>query len=217
MYDSVRERWISTYVQFKPAINHELVVVDSDVATDPAEYSPHASRFMVYTGGGWDCGIWQMVGREIQTDLLICCNSSTYFHRHGWMERFVEAVEQYGVGLYGSMGSYECSPHLRTPCLVFQPQVVNAYPWITACRNDTWAFEVLRGADNFTQWSGRNGFTPRLVTWDGVWEQPDWRKPDNIFRRGDQSNILVKDRHVDTFAASPPEGKETLSKLADGR
>ena len=215
MYDSVTKRWIETYVKFKPKTEHELIVVDSDKAGDPGPFADHATRFVTYKGGGWDCGIWEYAGENFDTDLLICCNSSTYFWKDGWMERFVSEVEKNGVGLYGSMASLEYFPHLRTPCLVFQPEVIRRYPLLVNCREKTYAFECLAGKENFTMWCARNGYTPRLVTWDGCYEIADWRKPPNIFRRGDQSNILVKDRHVDTYEASSPEGKVALENMAD--
>lgn len=216
LYNAVQERWRDTYEKFKPKHTHDLVIVET--GGEPLEYPTFDSDVtrIPYDGGGWDCGIWQFVGRTIDTDLLVCCNSSTYFHREGWLERFVEEVERYGDGLYGSMASFEYFPHIRTPCMVFQPKVIQAYPFEVNSRGDTYGFECLRGRENFTLWTSHRGFQTRLVTWKGCHDLPDFRKPDNIFRRGDQSNILVKDRHVDAYEASTPEGKEKLARLADG-
>ena len=60
------------------------------------------------------------------------------------------------------------------------------------------------------------GLQTRLVTWDGSYDLPDWRKPPNIFRRGDQSNLIVRDRHADAYTVSDAEGKAKLEGLANG-
>jgi hypothetical protein len=54
------------------------------------------------------------------------------------------------------------------------------------------------------------------VTWDGDYDLPEWRKPDNIFRRGDQSNLIVRDRHADAYEVSTEAGKRVLEVLANG-
>lgn len=216
MYDSVTERWLRTYEQFKPEIAHDLIVVDSDVAAPPGEHGKHTDDFRVYTGGGWDCGIWQWLAKTVDCDLLICTNTSTYFTRAGWMERFVEAFKQHGPGLYGSMTSLEVSPHVRTPVYVFPPEIMRDYPMLCDSRPKTYTFECLGMKDTFTSFCRQKGLPTMLVTWDGCYDLPDWRKPDNIFRRGDQSNILVKDRHADNYEASDEAGKANLARMVDG-
>ena len=137
MYDGVTERWIDTYIKHKPTIQHDLIVVDSDQAGHPGRHGEHATRFMVYNGGGWDCGIWLMAANVIQSDLLICCNTSTYFWKDGWMDRFVAEFEKHGAALYGSMSSYELAPHMRTPCYVFPPRLMHGYPILIDSRPKT--------------------------------------------------------------------------------
>lgn len=215
-YDGVVKRWIDTYRQFKPAIEHELVVVDSDSAGEPGEFADHASRFLVYTGGGWDCGTWLWAGRTLQTDMLVCCNSSTYFWKHGWLERFVEEFQRYGRGLYGPMTSLAYHPHIRTPCMVFHPEIAIKYPGKVTNRDETYVFECLGGNGNFTLWSKKSGYPVKMVTWDGCYDMSDWRKPDNVFWKGDQSNVLVKDRHANRYDTGKQIDREKLKREADG-
>lgn len=181
---------------------------------------PGQTQQLRYDGGGWDCGAWQFAGRNIDADLLVCFNSSTYVTGDGWLKRFVDAVKENGDGLYGPLCSYEVIPHVRTPCMIFQPHVIKDYPAEVNSREDTYRFESFgfsQDVPNFTQWVKNKGLQTRLVTWDGDYDLPDWRKPDNIFRRGDQSNLIVKDRHVEAYDVSAPEGKRVLEALADGR
>lgn len=215
-YDKFTARWLDSYIKFKPAIPHELVVVDSDVAAPPGKHGEHTDRFMVYTGGGWDCGIWQMVGREIDADLLVCCNTSTHYMHAGWLGRFAEAVGQYGPGLYGPLASLSFYPHIRTPCMVFSPEVIRGYPNVVDSRQKTYGFECLAGPDNFTLWCDRNGYPPRMVTWDGCYEMGEWREPENVFWKGDQSNLVVKDRHADRYDFAGELEKDRMTKEANG-
>ena len=216
LYDSVTARWIETYARFKPEIPHDLIVVDSDIAAPPGVHGAYTDDFRVYTGGGWDCGIWQWLAKTVDCDLLICTNTSSYFTRAGWMERFVEAFKEHGPGLYGSMSSFELSPHIRTPVYVFPPEIMRDYPILCDSRQKTYTFECAGMGDTFTSYCLKKGLPVKLVTWDGCYDLADSRKPDNIFRRGDQSNILVKDRHSDTYEASDEEGKLRLARMADG-
>lgn len=217
IYDECTARWLDTYIQFKPQLPHELVVVDSDNPAPGGRHGKYANRFMVYTGGGWDCGIWQYVGQWIETDLLVCCNTSTHFVRHGWLDRIVEEVERHGVGLYGPMTSRAHFDHIRTPCMIFQPRIIRRYPFLCDSRPKTYAFECLAGQNNFTLWCQRNGFPPRMITWDGCYDMPDWRSPENVFWKGDQSNLLLKDRHADRYDAGNEQEKQKLNREADGR
>ena len=216
IYDSVTARWLDTYRRFMPGIDHELIVVDSDVAAPLGDHAYYSDDFRVYTGGGWDCGIWQWLARDSDADLLICTNTSAFFHRPGWMERFVEEFQKHGDGLYGAMASLELSPHIRTPVYVFPPKIMRDYPILCDSRQRTYTFECAGGKDTFTSFCRQRELPTKLVTWDECLDLPDWRKPDNIFRRGDQSNILVKDRHCDNYEASDEAGKLQLARMADG-
>jgi hypothetical protein len=215
-YNHGAQRWLDAYNKYEAGYEHELVVINR-YADNPDSMFENA-KHLRYDGGGWDCGAWQFAGWNIQADLLVCFNSSTYVTGNDWLKHFVAAVEEYGEGLYGPLASYEIIPHIRTPCMIFQPHIVRGYPREVMDRDDTWRFEVFGwpdGTPNFTQWVRNKGLQTRLVTWDGVYDLPDWRKPPNIFRRGDQSNLIVKDRHCEAYEVSDAEGKAKLEGLAN--
>lgn len=224
-YDHGARRWAEAYHRYRPSIPHDLVIINryaDPPMDDPicAEFqTSQPTRHLRYDGGGWDCGAWQFAGKNIESDLLVCFNSSTYVTGDGWLDRFVEAAETHGDGLYGPLASFEINPHIRTPCMAFQPHVVRDYPHEVQTREDTYRFEVFGwpdGTPNFTQWVRQQGHKTVLVTWDGVYDQPDWRTPPDIFRRGDQSNLIVKDRHCEAYEVSDEAGKRMLERLADG-
>jgi len=215
-YRHGEQRLLDSYLRYDAGYEHDLVIIDRN---GDSSYDVEANHIR-YNGGGWDCGAWQFAGRNIDTDLLVCFNSSTYVTGPRWLKHFVQAVEEYGDGLYGPLASYEIQPHIRTPCMIFQPHVVRGYPHEVLSRDDTWRFEVFGFPPenvNFTQWVKNKGLQTRLVTWDGVYDMQEWRNPPNIFRRGDQSNLIVRDRHVEAYDVSDAEGKLKLEHLADGR
>lgn len=210
-------RLLESYQKHEAGYAHDLVFIDRQ-GWSP-DNVPNA-KHLRYDGGGWDCGAWQFAGKHIETDLLVCFNSSCCITGDNWLKRFVEAVEEHGGGLYGPLTSYEVAPHVRTPCMIFQPKVIQGYPEEVHTRENTYQFESMgfpNGTPNFTQWARKQGFQTRLITWDGSYDLPDWRKPDNIFRRGDQSNLIVVDRHCSAYEVSDAEGKAKLAGLADGK
>jgi len=220
-YDHGAKRWLESYRKYFAGYVHDLVVIDRYADSPDSMFDDlPRTRHMRYDGGGWDCGAWQFAGRNIETDLLVCFNASTYVTGENWLLRFVRAVEIYGDGLYGPLASYEVSPHIRTPCMIFQPHVINDYPNEVKTRDDTWRFEVLGWPDTtpcFTGWVKKKRLRTMLVTWDGVYDMPYWREPFSVFRRGDQSNLIVKDRHCEAYEVSDDKGKVVLERLADGR
>jgi len=216
-YDHGSIRWAAAYNRFHAGHEHELIIINR--YADPIDNLFLGAKQIRYDGGGWDCGAWQFAGKNIDTDLLVCFNSSTYVTGDNWLKRFVEAVETHGVGLYGPLASYEVNPHIRTPCMIFQPEVIRDYPNTVETREDTWRFECLGwpdGTPNFTEWVYRKGMQTMAVYWDDAYSRDVWRSAPNIFRRGDQSNLIVKDRHVEAYEVSDYDGKRTLERLADG-
>lgn len=217
-YEHGAQRWLAAYKKFKPEIPHNVVVINRYCEPTDKSFSDIATPIR-YDGGGWDCGAWKFAAQNLPADLLICFNSSTYVTGPGWLERFVSAVEQHGEGLYGPLASYEICPHIRTPCMVFSPRVMNGYPRPVDTREDTYRFESMGypdGTPNVTQWARQQGYPTMQVTWSGVYPQEQWRKP-NVFRDGDQSDLIVWDRHCEAYAISDAAGKAQLEKLANGR
>jgi len=53
------------------------------------------------------------------------------------------------------------------------------------------------------------------VTWDGTWDPFQWRYPDNILWRGNQTNCLVYCNHTDRYNAAPVETRRNWERGAD--
>lgn len=218
-YRHGEQRLLDSYLKFDAGHSHDLVIIDR-CGDSPDDIESAKAKHVRYDGGGWDCGAWLWASRNIQSELLCCFNSSCQITGDGWLNKFVDAVETNGLGLYGPLTSYEIIPHVRTPCMIFQPHVIQDYPMEVQTREDTYRFESMgwpNGTPNFTQWVRARGQKTMLVTWDGVYDLPQWRDPPNIFRRGDQSNLIIKDRHCEAYEVSNAAGKQMLERLADGK
>lgn len=207
-YQPFAERFLKTYLQFRPEIAHELLIVDRHEDDTSGMFNGVATRHIRLDGDGMDCGTWVHLGYTIDSDLLVCLNATVYFWKAGWLERIVDAVSKHGVGLYGAFGSYENSPHLRTSCIAFQPVVMRDYPFMPHGKEDGYSFES--GGWNFTRWCMKKGLPTILVTWDGEYPMRDFVKPENIFRRGDQSNCIVFDRHCDIYRDADENEKRRM-------
>lgn len=171
-----------------------------------------------YFGGGWDIGTHQHMANSMpyEYDFMICCCAHTFFHREGWLARMASAREQFGPGLYGAMCSYENNPHVRTCFFGFDPGILRDYPLVINSREKSMEFESGKLPVGFTPWVESRGLPVKMVAWDGVYDRADWRKPANIFRRGDQSNCLVWDRHTVLYQNATPEAKAATEAEANG-
>src|SRR5439155_2350675 len=98
-YNLGAERWMLSYLEHFADYVHDLVVIDRYADHTDDMFERLGATFLRYDGGGWDCGSWQFAGRNIDADLLVCFNSSTYITRDGWLKRFVEAFTTHGEGL----------------------------------------------------------------------------------------------------------------------
>lgn len=221
-------RFIASYNKYPPIdANCGLILVRNNryssntyVAVNGfgTTHLPH--RFIDYYGDGCDIGSAQFAAHAVNADFLICLTSRCYFHRAGWLQAYLKAREQHGPGLYGASASYEGSdimvhpnPHICTRGYGIDAQLMRSVPIHVRDRKDGMAFEA--GKFNLTRWVHQEGGQTRLVTWVDSYHKPDWRWPDNIFRRGDQSNMLVHDKHSDLWRDASLELRIQLSMRAD--
>lgn len=210
-YGAQIAEFIKTYQEFPGGYPHELIALTSpEIITTNSTYlqlSKIVTRFEVYSGTGQDIGAFLEFGKNTTSDLLVCLGVKIHFWKSGWLKRLVEAYEQVGEGLYGPMGSYEVGAygslplpnyHLRTTCFACTPRLLNDYPYEVHNREDCFRFEF--GDRCFTRWVETQGYPVRMVTWSGIWTKDTWRTPPNVFRKGDQSDLLVRDAHTDLYA-----------------
>jgi len=212
-YSESSDRFLKSYNQFMPQTEHKLIVVNCGGEKPDSMFDGIASDYLRYDGGGYDCGTYQHIGKELDCDLAIGLNTHAYLWKHLWLEPFQDAASKFGVGVYGATASYEQNPHLRTPAIAFSPKVILEYPIVIDSRERASHFEA--GPNNFSLWAKSRGYVSILVACDGVYGIEAWRMPKNIFRRGNQSNCLILDRHTDIYRDADPATKKQLEMVAD--
>jgi hypothetical protein len=214
-YEDNAWRFIETYKKFPAGAEHELVIVFTNgLPPTPKLYEGLDCTFLFYKGDRWCTGVHQWAAQFLDSDFALFSSARSFFWKEGWLKRLVEVREKHGDGMYATMSSNEGMPHLRTNFYGIDPKVLRDFPQQVRDRGGTWTFESREW--NISRQYVNEGKPSMLVTWDGEYSFPDWRKPDNIFRRGDQSNILVLDRHTEIFKHASDEERERLSKLSDG-
>ena len=130
--------------------------------------------------------------------------------------------------MYGMTSSFESSPHLNTIGFWCSPKWLAEYPYPMVTKNDRYNFEHgtanksqgIKSPDNngshaFWRMIHKKGLPVLLVTWDGEYEWWDWRKPANIFRRGDQSNMLLGWHHGDKWFSLNAKTKDQWTRHTD--
>ena len=228
------KQFVASYQQYPPQISHDIIIVCNGAEPNEETQRIFAALprhvFFEHDDSGWDIGGYIAAAKTVTTDIQICLGGSSYFKRAGWLERMSAVWQECGPGVYGSNSSYEISPHLNTNGFWCPPQLLTSYPHPVINKADRYAFE--HGRPYFLI-AGRlmkieplpprmlwymaysAGFPARLVTWEGVYDWWDWRKPNNIFRRGDQSNCLVGWHHHEDWNKLPPTTKAVWARLAD--
>ncbi|HEY3761922.1 MAG TPA: hypothetical protein VGN23_09260 [Verrucomicrobiae bacterium] len=210
-------KFIGTYQAFPAGTEHELVIAlvgaDNEAmkAARQREFEPVASRFVYEPKEGWDLTHHKNIARGLDSDFAVFCTSRTYFWRQGWLAKLVEARKQKGEGIYGTVGSYEFYPHLRTMFFGCRPGALANYGY--DCDDNPSAVRFEAGENNITRSFDGKAY---MVTWDGIYEQAQWRSPANIFRRGDQSNMLAWDKHSDLYTFANATQRKWMENLADG-
>jgi hypothetical protein len=174
-------------------------------------------EWFTHDDSGWDIGAYQAVANTLNCDFMVGFGGPTHFRRAGWLKRMREVWQQCGDGLYGCLASYERHPHIITNGFWCNPDLIRKYPKRVITYDERAEFES--SDKSLTYLAVSLGLPVRLVTWDGIYGIPDFRKAPNIFRRGDQSNCMSFYRHTEIYeSTSPGRGpgeRAWLAALAD--
>jgi hypothetical protein len=178
-------------------------------------------EFSRYDGGGFDIGAHQHCALEIGDAFQIGVSSRTFFHREGWLKKVLEVREYFGPGLFATAVSLETGvQHFRTYFYGMETAEWRQYPHLIGSKETTFAFEhAAYGRQDMCilNWAkGRPHMAIAAVNWDGGWRETEWFFRPNIFRLGDQSNLLAFDRHTELWRAASAEAKEYGRRVAFG-
>ena len=212
-------RFAATYLQYPPGHPHKLLVVcnggppstEVGVVFRPFE----AAFYPRENDPGWDVSAFVDVARRYgeDYDLMVCLGESVYFHRPDWLARMVQVAERYPNGMYGFFSSHVVRPHLNTTAFAVWPRWLTDYPRQVRSRDERYHFE--HGEFSFWRHVHAKAGPVKLVTWDGEWSPGQWRLPQNILWRGDQSNCLIWCRHNDAYNDAEESRKLNWSTSID--
>jgi hypothetical protein len=184
-------RFAETYMLNPPGkTDHEVhVALNGTVPPGPWTeqlFNPLPVTYHQHNNAGKDIGAYQALADELDADLMVCMGTPIHFHKTGWLDRMVWAVEEYGPAVYGPWGFKFPLPHLRTTCFWTAPEFLNSYPH-RVTDGGRYAFE--HGPGNISLWTQQMGYEPRMVTWTECLEMKDW---DGITKE----ESLVIDQHL---------------------
>jgi len=214
--DEFAARFVGTYLQFPPGVEHETVIVCNGGPLKLGTqllFSPIPCTFFPRSNNGWDIGGYIEAAKKFECDMLVCLGESVYFHREGWLKKLADAWQRYGPGMYGPFASYNVRAHLQTTAFCCAPKHLQDYSQPVRTKRDRYQFE--HGEYALWRRLALNRTPTNLVTWDGVWEPRQWRMPANILFRGDQSNCLFFANHTQDFEKAPAYVKAGWSRAAD--
>lgn len=211
------KRFAKTYVEFPGDYEHELVVALCNGATEDRShvdiFSGIQCRFEYYNGAPFDIPAQQHFVRLSSADIIVCMSSLVHFKKRGWLKRLAEEIRMNGEGLYGAMSSFEISPHIRTCFYACSPESYRAYPHDVGTRGESLAFESGFGSEkpSISKWFSERSKC-MVVCWDGCYPLSKSRAPENVFRKGDQSNCIAFDRHTEIYENESPSERLILEE-----
>lgn len=184
-----------------------------------------------YTGGGCDIGTAQhFAGLQTENAFLVCTSSRVYAWKDGWLKKMLDARIEYGEGLYATMLSRERQRlHACSRCYGIDSDRFKMYSFkVNSHTPDGSRFECgeLPGENgtfawswNLLEWFQRMKVTTKVVYQDRVLDIGDGKDAmavENIYRRGDQSNLIMKDWITDMYANGDDAAKRTMESMCFG-
>lgn len=126
-----------------------------------------------HDNSGWDIGLFQRAANAIACDVMVCLGAHIQFHHDGWLKRLVDALLEYGPGIYGPWGAQYPNWHIRTTAFCIQPPILQSYPqYVSSDRRSRYQFE--HGVKSITRHALDLGFPAVMVTMRGNYPWPDW-------------------------------------------
>ncbi len=213
-------RFVATNANFPGGADHRTIAMfNGSEMSQPLGMLFSSIDAITFTrsNDGWDIGGYIEAARGIcaDSDLMVCLGESVHFHKPGWLSKIIQAFSNYGPGMYGMLSSFVVRPHLQTTAFCITPNLLAKYPRRVMSKADRYYFE--HGENCFANWLKFQRFPVKLVTFDGIYDEPMWRIPKNILWKGDQSNCLVWCNHTDNYTKATPKIRDFWQRAADSR
>lgn len=212
-------RFCSSWNIFPPGVDCDLVIACNggplDTETALLFSGLNAKFWPRVNDGARDLGAYIEASKTIcaEYDMMLCLGESNHFWKASWLKRMVEAVEVYGYGLYGPFATNVVRAHLQTTAFFCAPKFIREYPLQVTDRQSR--YEMEHGERALWRRLYKRNIPVKLVTWDGFWSPGQWRLPQNILWRGDQSNLLWHCNHSEKYQEADETRKRKWAQSAD--
>lgn len=217
-WGEIINRFYQSYLSCDAGIAHDLILVITNPNKPDVSYRDRFSNLrhdvIHYTGNGWDIGAYQDAAQYLTDyDVVMCLNSQAFPVKENWLLSFYREFSRYGTGVFGACSSFQIYPHIRTASIVTTPELLNSYPLRVRSRQEGCIFE--HSSHNFSLWALGLGIPVGTVSTHGFTSLQDSRCLPNVFRKGDQSALLVEDRHTLHFKALSASEKGHYTHMTD--
>jgi len=198
-YHSYAERFVASYLQHPPLVEHSTTVVCNGGAPDLEAQGLFAClpdvTFLTGSNAAYDISAYQEASEQSQADMIVFFGASAYVRVTGWLLRMASAFKKHGDAQYGCMGNRgtgNIHPHLRTTGFWTTPRIFNRYPHKITHPELRHPFE--HGPQCFTDYVTRLGLQSWLITAEGDYLWAQWDEAPGGLHRGNQENLLTGDR-----------------------
>lgn len=210
-------RFVSTWKQNPPGVQTDVLAICNGGAPNTEQavmLNAIGAKVFVRSNVGFDIAgfIEASKGPLRDYEMVLYLGESVHFHRAGWLKRLADVRERFGHGMYGPFSSNVTRGHLQTTAFATSPKLLVEYPLPISDRHSRLEFE--HGERAFWRLVNRK-FPVKLVTWDGSYDPQQWRQPQNILWKGDQSNLLFFNNHSQMYDESDPKRKRMWQSSAD--
>lgn len=220
------QRFADSFRTFPPGVKARLRLVlcgkDDDRAAEAyGIFDGIDFEALAYLGAGADLGAQQTCALcctpfdTFQVNLTTRC----YAHRAGWLLPLVGSRLRNGPGLYGMSWSREGGKfHICTRGHAYDVGDFLLYPHEIKSRDQGVFFEL--GEGSITRWFHALRGVTWVVQFDGEIGFSAWDTDTGLlrdgFREGNQSNMLLWDKHSDAFRLAGGAERDGLRRLQTG-
>jgi hypothetical protein len=194
------ERFVTTYRENPPMMDHMMVVVSNGGPPNGQAISQFSfiegTKFLHRENIGMDIGSYQFAAEKIICDLMVFFGGSTYFRGPGWLRRMVEVYQKFGGGLFGCTGNqgdrrFNVWPHVRTTAFWCNPKLLNEHPFKVTDNSQRYPWE--HSENSITQFALSKNLPVYVVGWNDMKPLHECDSMVGGYHNSNQENLMVGD------------------------
>lgn len=215
--------FLDAYNAHDAGIEHDVLLAMKGYGDIPAPRPgllPKA-RVTMYPDTSYDIGTYRRAAEDVKTDYVCFLNSFSRPLVDGWLGDMLHAILAPHAGIVGCTGSWEGipgspfpNPHIRTNAFLMRRELfLDCVPAGDLTREQCLQLEA--GPESITRQVRECALDPVVVGARGF-THLDTAHMTNIFRIGDQQDLLVADNRTDDYQNADKARREWLQRLAWG-